>query len=106
MRPKVPLEKDVERLLRDAMHRSRKSFKQTLNAALRAGLSSRTEPPRRKRFVVKARAMGLRPGIDPAGLNRLADGLEIDAFCSKQVSGATAIRRSRRRRTSPTRRNS
>ena len=86
----MTLEKDVERLLRDAMHRSRKSFKQTLNAALRTGLSVQTQPPRRKRFMVKARPMGLRPGIDPAGLNRLAGVFEIDTLCSKQVSGATA----------------
>ena len=90
MRTTVTIEKDVERLLRDAMHRSRKSFKQTLNAALRTGLSGKGETPRRKPFVVKARPMGLRPGIDPAGLNRLVDDLEIDAFCSKQVSGASA----------------
>jgi hypothetical protein len=83
MRTTVTLDKDVERLVRDAMHRSRRSFKETLNAALRTGLAAR--PPRIKgtRFVVKARPMGLRAGIDPAGLNKLADTLEVDAFLEK-----------------------
>ena len=79
----MTLEKDVERMLRDAMHRSRKSFKQTLNAALRTGLGGRTVSARAKRFVVKARPMGLRAGIDPAAFNGLADELVVDGFLEK-----------------------
>ncbi len=80
MRTTVTLEKDVERLLRDAMHRTRRSFKETLNTALRIGLTAGpARGGRRKRFVIEATPMGLRPGIDPAGLNRLADDLEIEA---------------------------
>lgn len=78
MRTTVTLDPDVQRLLRDAMHKSRRSFKETLNAALRTALSSRVLHARVP-FAVKARPMGLRPGIDPAGLNRLSDDLEIDA---------------------------
>jgi hypothetical protein len=85
MRTTVTLEKDVERMLRDAMHRSRKSFKQTLNAALRIGLSGKAVQPKAGRFVVKARPMGLRAGHDPAGFNRLADDLEVDAFLEKHA---------------------
>lgn len=70
-------------MLRDAMHRSRKSFKQTLNAALRTGLLGNAVPAKAKRFVVKARPMGLRAGIDPAGLNKLTDDLEVEAFLDK-----------------------
>jgi hypothetical protein len=62
------------------MHRSRHSFKQTLNAALRAGLGGKTAGTKRAPFIIKARPMGLRPGLDPAGLNKLADELEVDAF--------------------------
>jgi hypothetical protein len=83
MRTTVTLEKDVERMLRDAMHRSRKSFKQTLNAALRTGLLGNAVQAKAKRFVVKARPMGLRAGIDPAGLNKLTDDLEVEAFLDK-----------------------
>jgi hypothetical protein len=83
MRTTVTLDQDVERMLRDAMHRSRKSFKETLNSALRAGLGAKRNPARKKRFVVKARPMTLHTGIDPAGLNDLAGELEADAFRAK-----------------------
>ncbi len=85
MRTTVTLEKDVERMLRDAMHRSRKSFKQTLNDAVRAGLGGKTLKTKARRFVVEARSMGLRAGIDPAGFNRLADDLDVEAFMEKQA---------------------
>jgi hypothetical protein len=83
MRTTVTLDKDVERLVREAMHRSRRSFKETLNDGLRAGLGATPGRVKGRRFVVKARPMGLRGGIDPAGLNRLADALETDAFLEK-----------------------
>ena len=69
MRTTVTLEKDVERMLRDAMHRSRRSFKQTLNAALRAGLSGKPAQSKHSVFVVRARSLGLRAGLDPASFN-------------------------------------
>jgi len=77
MRTTVTLDKDVERLLRAAMHCGRRSFKETLNEAVRLALA---HPPGRAarptRFVVKARPMGLRTGIDPSGLNKMADDLQ------------------------------
>ena len=89
MRTTVTLDRDVEGLLRDAMHRSRRSFKETLNAALRTSLSGKPSRRRRVPFLVKARPMGLRPGIDPGSLNRLADDLDADAVVE------TARRRTR-----------
>jgi hypothetical protein len=80
MRTTVTLDEDVERLLRDAMHRTRRSFKETLNRALRAGLTARPPAGRRPPFVVRARPMQLREGIDPTALNKLADELEVDAL--------------------------
>jgi hypothetical protein len=80
MRTTVTLDKDVERMLREAMHRGRKSFKEALNAGLRAGLGGRAAPAASAPFLVKARSLGLRAGIDPAGFNKLADDLEVDAF--------------------------
>jgi hypothetical protein len=85
MRTTVTLDKDVERMLRDAMHRSRKSFKETLNAALRIGLSGKMVQAKTAKYVVKARPMGLRAGIDPAGFNKFADDMEVDAFLEKQA---------------------
>ena len=77
MRTTVTLEKDVEKKLREAMHRSRRSFKETLNAALRAGLSQDGSQPKSAPFRVHARALELRAGLDPAGFNKLADELEV-----------------------------
>ena|SRR5215212_7076655 len=82
MRTTVTLDKDVERLLRGAMHRTRRGFKETLNSAIRAGLSSKRQ--KGEAFVVKARGLGLRSGLDPAGFNKLADELEVDAFMARE----------------------
>jgi hypothetical protein len=87
MRTTVTLDKDVERMLREAMHRSRSGFKQTLNAAIRAGLGQKTAHATRRQFVLKARPLGLRAGLDPAGFNKLADDLEVDAVLEKSRSG-------------------
>ena len=90
MRTTVTLDKDVERLLRDTMHKRRSSFKETLNQALRLGLagtSPATEPA--KPFVVKARALGLKAGLDPAGFNRLSDDLEVDVFLAAHPAKRT-----------------
>ena len=83
MRTTVTLEKDVERMLRDEMHRSRRSFKQTLNATLRSGFGGKAVKPKASPFVIKARVLGLRAGIDPTSFNKLVDELEVDAFLVK-----------------------
>jgi hypothetical protein len=80
MRTTVTLDHDVERMLRDLMHRSRQSFKATLNAALRVGLGAVPREVSPTRFVVHARPMRLRAGIDPASLNSLADEVDVEAF--------------------------
>jgi len=82
-RTTVTLDEDVERMLRDAMHRSRKSFKETLNTALRNGLGGKSIPARGKKFTVDALPLGLRSGIDPTSFNKLADELESDTFLAK-----------------------
>jgi hypothetical protein len=81
MRTTVTLDPDVEQLLRDAMQRRRLSFKEALNQAIRNGLSNLAgsvagESP----FVVHARRMGLRAGIDSGRLNQMADELEAEGF--------------------------
>ena len=82
MRTTVTLEADVMQLIRRAMERSRKSFKQVLNEAARRGLKGEggEDIPA---FVVKARPMGLRSGIDPARLRDLDDDLEVQEFLQK-----------------------
>jgi len=86
MRTTVTLDTDVERMLRESMHRSRTSFKQALNTAIRAGLGLQTARAASRPFVLKARPLGLRAGLDPAGINRLADDLEVEAVLAKSRS--------------------
>ncbi len=89
MRTTLTLDPDVERLLKQAMHGEKQGLKETLNAALRRGLAHHAPPRPAKAFVVAAKPMGLRAGLDPARLHDLADELELEAF-------ATTTRRLRR----------
>ena len=84
MRTTVTLDRDVERLLREAMHQSRSGFKQTLNAAIRAGLGQKAAPTTASPFTVNARPLGLRAGLDPAGFNKLVDDLEVDSWVERK----------------------
>lgn len=74
MRTTLTLDSDVARLLEEEAHRQRKSFKEVVNDALRRGLSRGSTKV--ARFRVTPHAAELRPGIDRASLNRLADELE------------------------------
>lgn len=76
------MDSDVERLLRAAMQRARKSFKQALNDALRVGLRAKL-PSRELLFEIKARVLTLREGTDPARLQEIDDELEIAEFIRK-----------------------
>ena len=83
VRTTVTLDKDVELMLRDIMHKSRQSFRKALNSTLRAGLGAKPPKARHSHFIVRARPMGLRAGIDPASLNQVADELEADGTMAK-----------------------
>ena len=83
MRTTLTLEPDVARMLKDAAHRTRRSFKETLNAAIRAGLAGNRTDTAAPAFVLEAAPLGLRAGIDPNRLNALADDLEADEFLRK-----------------------
>ena len=82
MRTTVTIDRDVERLLRDEMHRSKRSFKETLNTTVRAALSKRPARSAQAPFAIMARPLRLRAGIDPTSFNRLADDLEADAVAA------------------------
>ena len=83
MRTTVTLDPDVARLLDHHARQTGKSFKATLNAAVRAAYGqtpgSNTRPP----FVVEARSMHLRTGLDASRLNSLLDDLDADQFLEK-----------------------
>jgi len=81
VRTTVTLDPDVERMLKNDAHRRGASFKVALNEAVRTAF--RLKPAaskKRKPFVVKARTMSLRSGIDPVRLSELAGEMETDAF--------------------------
>lgn len=80
MRTTVTLESDLERMLRETAVRTRRPFKKVLNDTLRSALEGKAGMATAEPFVVEARPMGLRTGLDPAGFNRLADDLEAEAF--------------------------
>jgi hypothetical protein len=84
MRTTVTLDPDVVRLLKNEAHKRGKSFKVALNEAVRQAF--RPKPTSRdpgKPFVVKARPMSLRPGIDPIRLSALADEMDTEDFLAK-----------------------
>jgi predicted transcriptional regulator len=78
MRTTLTLDPDVARLVDDAVHRERRPMKQVINDALRRALAPPS--PRREPYRVAAHESGLRPGLDLAGFNRLADELEDAAI--------------------------
>lgn len=78
MRTTITLDDDVARLISDAQHRERKTFKQVVNEAVRRGLSA--PGPAATAYSVRVHHSGVRPGIDVTALNRLADELEDDAL--------------------------
>jgi hypothetical protein len=83
MRTTVTLDPDVERLLRQAVRRTGKSFKEVLNRAVREALAPQSPVRSGEPFRVKARPMRLRAGIDAAALNRLVDEVEIQRFVDR-----------------------
>ena len=85
MRTTVTLDADLGAQLKDLARERNVSFKEVLNSTLRMGLA--VERPRAKRFQVKARPLGARPGIDLSRALRLADQLEDEAVAQKLELG-------------------
>jgi len=79
MRTTLTLDPDVALKLKARVTRQGVTFKQAVNDAIRRGLESEG-PPARFRFKVKARPLGLRPGIDYDKLGQMADQLEAEEF--------------------------
>jgi hypothetical protein len=74
MRTTVTLQPDIEASLRRLAAERGISFKEAINSTLRAALG--TPSPTAAPFAVKARSMGLRPGVDLDKALRLAGELE------------------------------
>lgn len=75
MRTTITLDPDVARQLEKEMRRSGKGLKAAVNDALRRAFSSSAPAPVPK-FVVKARPLGLRPGLDLDNIGELLDQIE------------------------------
>lgn len=65
------------------MHSKRRSIKETPNASLMIRLVGHRVKPEKIPFMVKARPMCLRAGVDPAELNKFADELEMVRYVDK-----------------------
>lgn len=74
----------MARLVDEEVHRRRTSFKEVVNDAIRRGLSPRVTKTRAPRYQVAVHQTALKPGLDRAALNRLADELEDDATFGKR----------------------
>ncbi len=87
MRTTLTLDEDVAKRLRQTAQRTRRSFKELVNETLRRGLSVGARPQAAaERFVVRPKACGFRPGIDPLKLNQLVDELEAGDFAAAHHS--------------------
>jgi hypothetical protein len=80
MRTTLTLDPDVERLLADATHRERRSFKEVVNDAIRRGLTTSGKLKGPRALLLPAHVTTLRSGIDGTRLNALVDELETESF--------------------------
>jgi hypothetical protein len=83
MRSTVDLESVLDKKLRERARSLGISYKEALNRALLAGLHVLTDNPKRKRYVVRARACGLQPGVDHEKLGSIVDELEAEDYRAK-----------------------
>ncbi len=83
MRTTLTLEPDVARRLEDEQRRTRRSFKDVVNEALRRGLALAQKPSKQTPFRVEPHHCGFKPGIDLGRLNQLYDELEAAHFVAR-----------------------
>jgi hypothetical protein len=83
MRTTLTLDPDVVRMLEEEIHRSRKPFKQVVNAALRPGLVPAPRRPSGRRYRARPHAARLLPGLDRGKLNGLVDQLADCALVAR-----------------------
>ena len=77
MKITITLDEDVAAKVRAEMRRTAKSFKGTINDALRRGLPPHKPPQSRVPFRVRARDLGqLHPGLSPDDVAELLERVE------------------------------
>lgn len=76
MRTTLTLDEDIAAKLKAESRKTGRPFRDTVNACLRAGLTLRKQGDSARPFRVKARDLGLRPGINIDKVSALLDELE------------------------------
>jgi hypothetical protein len=76
VRTTLTLDDDVAAKINAEMRRTGRSLKDTVNATLRLGLNARRALKPAKPFRVRARPLGLRPGLSYDKVSDLLDQLE------------------------------
>jgi len=76
VRTTLTLDEDVAAKLQAEARKTGRSFKETVNACLRAGLSLRKPAPATRPFRVRAFDMGQRPGLSFDKVSALLDEIE------------------------------
>ena len=76
MRTTLTLDEDIIAKLNAEMRRSGKSFKETVNNFLRVGLNMQREMKSAGRFKVRARPLGVVPGLNYDNIGELLEQLE------------------------------
>lgn len=97
MRTTLTLDPEVERLVSDEVHRTRRPFKQVVNDAIRRGLAPRLADEPEERYRVEVYRTKLRPGIDPTSINHLADELDDEGAIEKETRSKRSSPRADRR---------
>jgi len=76
MRTTLTIDDDIVAKLKDEMKRSGRSFREIVNDMLRTGLNLRQQPQKPKKFKVRARNLGLRPGLNYDNIRALLEQIE------------------------------
>lgn len=76
----MTLEPDVAAKLQERCRRTGQSFKQVLNEVLRVGLNTTRAAEPRAPYRVRARALGLRPGVSLDSVGDLLEELDGPAY--------------------------
>jgi len=97
MRTTITLEDDVTRLVEEEIHRTRSSFKDVVNEALRRSLGGSAIGESPEPYRVRPHKTALLPGLDRGRFNSLADEFEDDAVLAVRTREAPAKRRRRAR---------
>ena len=76
MRTTLTLDNDIAAKLKAQMRRTGRSFRETVNHYLRLGLTAKKDAQPKAPFTVRARPMGVRPGLDYDRTSELVEHLD------------------------------